>query len=347
MALLDASILPAENGQFTLNGPCVALLSWDEHLVAVGASGQIQVAGLGTAFAQRLTAAGPLTCHPCIDLGTLFLGRAGALTAFSLAALQLPELKTSPRWTQFVAGNPVEALLALEDRLFFTLRHEDGSTDVAVLEGVSTASPKAPITLFRGQRLSTLAANGDDGSVVFLSEENGQIHLHRLDGRRSPLKIETTKIRDLTATSLSRLPISVLGQFIFGTFGSEDRFCQIDSGRATLQLDDDVRRFALQGIQKRLQIETTEISIPPSNHREPLAPFGAVAGEPLILRDFAAVVGFQDGRVVLFDLAKPQIHRDLRIDGGSHGITALASFGPYLAAASSKGTVALFEIKAK
>jgi len=59
-----------------------------------------------------------------------------------------------------------------------------------------------------------------------------------------------------------------------------------------------------------------------------------------VVRGRAAVVAFQDGRILIYDLAHPPAHDVWRLQNHSDAtITALASFGRHLAAGNERGAV--------
>ncbi|MDY7092939.1 MAG: hypothetical protein SX243_08205 [Acidobacteriota bacterium] len=111
-----------------------------------------------------------------------------------------------------------------------------------------------------------------------------------------------------------------------------------------MKLSEDVKVFALNTLDERIEVSTTSLRFAHVAEHEDLPQGSRVVGQPVIFRDRAVALGFQDGRVRLFDLEGSHAHRELRVGEAGHAVTALASFGPYLAAGTSQGTVALYEV---
>ncbi len=338
-------LLPMASGSIRLGDSCLALLSWDSHLVAVSRSGQVEIVAPTTAYRRRLSVAGgPLTCQPCIVQSTLFLGQEGRLSAFSLAALTLPEPKVEPRWQIRVPGRPVDALLALGDRLFATVLRQDGRTGLLLVDHVSSPRPEKPRFLYTAERLSALAGDFLHRKVHFLSQEQGELQLHILESGSAPLQPAGFPLRDLGTGPLQNTVLAAMGSKLFGVFGQDDKLCRLEWGQGSIRLDGDVQKFAFNNLQQWVHVGTTGVHFSHLNQRESLNHMERVVGQPLIVRDFAFAVGLQDGRVLLYDFQAPDQQREIRVDSPEHGITALASFGPYLAAGSSSGKVELYEV---
>lgn len=348
LRLAESRLLPVPNGNLSLADGCFSLLSWDSHLVAASHSGQVEIVSPRMAFHRRLSLSGSaMTCHPCISRGSLFLGQEGSLTAFSLGALTLPEPKTEPRWQLDVEGRPAGALLALGGRLFATIKRRDGRMSLIVVDGVSRRQPAATRVLLTEPKLSALAGDFPSQTVHVLSEAKGHLQLHRLKAGVDPLRVVSYPLQDLPIGPMQSTVLAAMGSKLFAVVGGEDQLCRVEWGKGAIRLDSDVKKFALGSLDQWGQVETNGIRFPFLHRREKLGHMDRVIGQPVIIRDFAFAVGLQDGRVMLYDWNGPHQQREIRVDSQENGITALASFGPYLAAGSSRGKVALYEVVAK
>ncbi|MCH9647697.1 MAG: hypothetical protein K0U98_05620 [Deltaproteobacteria bacterium] len=346
--LPESRLLPVPNGDLSLADGCFSLLSWDSHLIAISHAGQVEIVEPTTAFHRRLNLQGSvMSCHPCISRSTLFLGQEGRLTAFSLGALTLPDPKTEPRWQLEVEGRPAEALLALGDRLFATVKRRDGRMSLIVVDGVSGSRPAAPRVLLTEPKLSALAGDFLSQTVHLLSEAKGRLQLHCLKAGVVPLRVSSVPFHDLPVGPMQNTVVAAMGNKLFTVVGEEDQLCRLEWGKGAIRLDSDVKKFALGSVDQWGQVETNGIRFPYLHRREKLGHMDRVIGQPLIIRGFAFAVGLQDGRVLLYDWHGPHQQREIRVDSQENGITALASFGPYLATGSARGKVALYEVVAK
>lgn len=343
-SLAQAKLLPVHNGSLDLGDKCTALLSWDHHLIAISESGRIEVTAPGGVFARRWQAEGPICCHPCVDKGILYLGRPGGLAAYSLGALTLDSPQTAPIWDEPVSGRPVESLLVVGDRLFFSLRHTDGETTIATINLDRESRPRSWRSLYKNRHLGRLAADPVSRKVSFLSAEKNQVHLNTIDVNRDPIRVDPYPVRDVPGFQVSRSSFAVMGSKLFAILGDRDQLFVLEPGRNTSRLGNDVKNFALNRFDQRIQVETKGLGFPHLGLHEELNHMSRILGQPLILRDLIAAIGLQDSRVIVYDLKNPSLQQSLHIESSGHGITALASFGPYLAAGSARGTVALYEV---
>ena len=343
--LLDCKLLPVDLGYPGLGDPCYALLSWDRHLIAVSEAGWIQIVAPGTTSRARFKADGPMSSQPCIERSVLFLGHRGGLMAYYLGTLVGNGKGPTPYWRLPVAGRPMGPLLALGGRLFAVIQRADGQLEVCVVERAGSKAPLPPRTLFTSRRLSTLVGDWFSRQVSFLAQDNDRVDLLTIDTNREPLHVERHPVRDLTSDSrLGRPSLAVMGSMHFVVLEPGERLFRIEAGKASVRLAEDVQRFAMNRSDQWAQINATGLSLPHLQAREDLTHMDRVLGQPVILRNWGVALGLQNGRVRLHDLHHPHQNRELRVEPPEHGITALASFSSFIAAGSSRGTVALFEV---
>lgn len=326
---------------FALDEECFELLSHDQHLIAIGTGGRVELRVPGSETRLGFRADGPFTCHPCAEQGMLFLGRGRAIDAYHLGALALPEPVTSPVWTATLPGDPHDALLVLGNRLFAKVAVNGRPSGVIVLESIFERHPPEAHWIYRGSKVSTLAGDRHSEKIVFLTEEHGEIELHTFDTSHSHLSEDTFSFQDLSGKSLSRAPVALMGNYLYAVLGPEDQLCRLQPGKPSVRLDDDVKRFCLNSFDQRVLLRTPGLTFP-HGQQVKLTHMERVVVQPVLLRDFALVLGLQDGRILIYDLNNPPFHRDEKPDG--HTITALASFGPYLAAGTSQGTIAIYRV---
>lgn len=331
-----------------LGDVCRSVLGYDRHLVAVSNSGTIEIADpRRPAAAQRLQGPGPVSAEPCIDNGVLYVGSVGQVAAYSLGAMTLPAPRLRPLWRVALAGAPIQALTPLGDRLYVTVA-KDARKEVQAIDSVRGAQPNLPATIHAARRVSWIAADAARGEAVFLSDDGGGVHVHVV----SAAGMES---RPVPLDAFSDHPIAFLGGRVFALF-DDARVYRIDptSGGIDEAIGVDTQLFALthdgDGDWDRdgVQIDSGGIVFARANVRDAFSHLDrAVKGSPVIVQRRAAAVGMEDGRVLLYDLARPPMHDTWRLDGGSGApITALASFDSFIAAGNRDGVVAVRELRA-
>ncbi|MCG8455095.1 MAG: hypothetical protein MI919_02360 [Holophagales bacterium] len=336
-----AKLEKVDPGSILLEEECFGLLSHDHYLIAVGSAGRVVLRAPGSSVHLGFQADGRPTCQPCIEQGMLFLGRSGAIDAYALGALTLPEPATSPVWTVPLPGEPHGALLALGNHLFVNVAEGGRPSGVMVIESVFDRRPPRARWIHQGAKVSVLAGDRNSAKAHFLAENDGKIELHSLDTTQSGLPVEIFPFHDLAGKTLGRTPVAVMGKNLFAVLGPDDQLCRLQAGKPSVRLDDDVKRFCLNSFDQRVLLRTPGLSFPGGQQVE-LTHMERVVVPPVLMRDFALAVGLQDGRILIYDSNHPPFHRDEKPDG--HAITSLASFGPYLAAGTSRGTVALYRV---
>lgn len=336
---MKAKLSPETSG-ITLDEACFDLLSWDRHLLAVGESGRVEIRHPGAAVGYSLRLDGSPSCHACIEKSTLFVGHDSTLAAYSLGALTLKNPQTSARWSISVPGRPSGALLAVKDALLVNVT-QGRDVGVALLEGIFDDQPPRLRWLQQPGSVSPLAGDRNTGKAHFLSSHGGKIRIHTVHAHGQVATVDVSTVPDLSESDLTRSALAVMGKNLFAVLGPEQALYRLEPGKPTVRLETDVRRFSLNRGDQQVLLRTTGLRFP-HGHDVELSHMERVIGQPLILRNFALAVGLQDGRLGIYDLNNPPFLRHERIDG--HAITALASFGPYVAAGTARGTVALYQV---
>jgi hypothetical protein len=260
--------------------------------------------------------------------------------------MQTPRVR--PLWQLPLDGTPVQALTAAGDRLYVTLASADWR-EVVVIENLAQPQPSAARPLHGAPRMSWIAADPASSHAVFLSETDGrgiELHVARPELTTYPVPLDR----------LAEHPIAFLGGTVFAIFGVAQRLYRINASSGAIEepLDEDTQLFALTDIngdwdRDSVRVDTDGVVFSRARIRDSMEPHDrAVKGSPLIVRDSAAVIGMEDGRVRIYNLAQLPRHEVWRV-GGADGvaITALASFDSYIAAGNRDGTVEVRELRAK
>jgi hypothetical protein len=332
---------------------CWSLLGYDRHIVAIAKNGAIEIADPAQrATRYRLRAEGPLTCQPCINAGVLYLGASDSLTAYSLGALTLPTPRVTPLWRIPLQGIPIQALTAVDERLYVTVLRNDRKS-VHVVENLAS-SPSSRVLLQPTSRVSWIAGDPRRRQVVFFSGEGRFPSVHAVKRGAHP-ELTTRSVSSLPPFA-EHVPIALLGDKVFGVFGDDERLCRIDAASGVFEkaLDADTKFFALidegggawggDGVC----IDTTGVSFLGADVKDGFAPHDRVmSGSPVILRQCTAIVAMTDGKVRLYDLAHLPRHQVWRVFPEGDQITALASFSNYIAIGNSRGSVKLLELRGK
>lgn len=333
-----------------LGDVCRSLLGYDGHLVAVAKSGAIEIADpRRPAAAQRFQVHGPVSAEPCIDRGILYVGTPGQIAAYSIGALTLSAPRSRPLWVVSVGGSPIQALTPVGDRLYATVATE-ARKEVAVIDNVREGQPSQPRIVHAARRVSWLAADPARGEVVFLSEDGGGVQVHVAASAHAELAS-----RPVAVGTFSEHPIAYLGGSVFALF-EEAQLYRIDpfTGGIDETLGDDTQLFSLtcdedeEWDRDLVQVESGGVVFARAGVRDTFSHLDrAVKGSPVIVHGRAAAVGMEDGRVLLYDLARLPRHEVWRLDGAAGTpITALASFDSFIAAGNRDGVVGVCELRA-
>jgi hypothetical protein len=330
-----------------LGDACRTLLACDGHLIAISLNGTIEVADPVRARSLcRFQTPGRITAEPCISNGALYVSTENQLTAYALGPMTLEPPRVRPLWQVPVRGTPIYALTPARNRLFATVSTGDWR-EVVVVEQTGQPPRATARTLHRSPKTSWLAADPATGDVVFLSEENGRIHLHvvRDDVTSHPVSLQV----------LAEQPIAFLGNAVFAVFGAARQLYRIDAATGAVEepLETDTQLFALthddRGAWDRdgVRIDSDGVLFARSAVRDSFAPHErATKPSPVVMRGAAAAIGMEDGRVLLYELAHLPRHEVWRLDGHSTApITALASYDGYVAAGNRDGVVEVRELR--
>jgi hypothetical protein len=332
-----------------LGDECRSLLGYDGHLVAVSLAGVVEIADMARGSVCRFQVPGPITVEPCIHAGVLYVGTRGQLAAYSIPPLTFALPRVRPLWQMSLSGTPIQALTAVGARLYLTVA-SSGWREVQVIEQLGGARPAAARGLHGAPKMSWIAADPSSDRAVFLSEsEERGIQMHV----SSPELVT----RPTTLRTLAEHPIAFLGGAVFGVFGEKRRLYRIDAATGAVEepLDEDTQFFALSSDANEewsrdgVLINTDGVTFSHSGVRDSFDPYErAVRGSPLIVRDSAAFIGMEDGRVRIYDFARLPRHDVWRVGNGSGAsITALASFGSFVAAGNKEGVVEVLELCAE
>jgi hypothetical protein len=107
-----------------------------------------------------------------------------------------------------------------------------------------------------------------------------------------------------------------------------------------------VRYFAMADGKQTIFITANAVAIPHLHFEEQLTAEEMITCQPLILKDFAVVIGIQGGTVRMYDLSNPAIKRDWRPSGLKGEITAMVPYKDLIIVGDSSGGVALGKLKA-
>jgi hypothetical protein len=342
-ASLEAGCITRPTGlSLRLGDTCRSLLGYDGHVVAVSVDGVVEIADpIRAKSICRFQTQGPITAEPCIDNGVLYLATRGQVSAYALAAMSLDTPRVRPLWQVALNGTPVQALTAFGDRLYLTVASADWREVHAIEKQRVRLLHAAPA-------VSWIAADATTSRAVFLSEEEGRVQLHvvRDELTTHPISLQT----------IGEHPIALLGDTLFGIFGDAHRLYRIDATTGGIEepLDEDTQLFALthdgsDWDRQSVRIDTSGIVFSRSMVRDSFAPHErATRGSPVIAQDCAVAVGMEDGRVLIYDLARPPQHEKWRLgDNRGAPVTALASFDSFIAAGNKDGVVEVRELTAK
>jgi hypothetical protein len=331
-----------------LGDACRSLLACDGHLIAISNGGTIEIADPTRASSVcRFQTQGPVMAEPCISNGVLYVSSRHQITAYALGPMTLNPARARPLWQLPLDGTPLFALTPAGNRVFVTVATPH-AREVHVIEQSGRPARATIRALHRAARTSWLAADPESGRVVFLSEDDTRVRLHVVD--------DDVAVHPVALHGLIEQPIAFLRDAVFGIFGPTRQLHRIDvaTGAVLEPLESDTQLFALthdeQGEWDRdgVRIDSEAVFFARSAVRDTFAPLDRPATpSPIVVHNAAAVIGMQDGRVLLYELAHLPRHQVWRLDGNADSpITALASFENYVAAGNRDGVVELRELRA-
>jgi hypothetical protein len=330
-----------------LGSVCRSLLGYDGHLIAVAKSGTIEITDPRRPSAtQRFQVPGPVSAEACIDGGVLYVGTPGQIAAYSLGTMTLSTPRSRLLWRMPVSGAPIQALTPLGDRLYVSVA-SDGRNEVVAIDGIRSAQPSQPRTIHTARHVSWIAADPARAEAVFLSEDGNGVQVHVSATARAELVN-----RPVSLDSFAEHPIAFLGGSVFALF-DDDRLYRIDpaTGGIDETLGDDTQLFSLtrnddEWDRGGVQIDSSGIVFSRAGVKDTFSHLErAVKGSPVIVHGHAAAVGMDDGRVLLYDMARPPKHEVWRLGAAGTPITALASFDSFIAAGNVDGFVGMRELR--
>ncbi len=330
---------------------CRSLLFSDGHLFVVTRGGRVEVVDVESRQVKGgWKVEGPITCEPCVHRGSLYLGGRQRVSAFTLGQL-VPGRPLEPRWEAVIEGTLIQAFLGVEDRLYLSVGHKGArSSEIQILDGIGSHRRPAAQSVFAGPCLSTPVSSVESRRVVFFSQEDEHLTIHRADHRSSPRPtIARRQVAGAPRALRHYLPIAAVRDKVYAVFGEDSRLCSIDTERCVfgVVIKPDVQNFALSGPSDGVLIRSGSMFFLYRNHEEPLTPDDRINGAPVIIQGRAVFVGMKDGRVRWYDLSNPSILGEEHLSDSYEEVTALASYRDYVAAGGSGGTVRLYRLLEK
>jgi hypothetical protein len=241
-------------------------------------------------------------------------------------------------------GKPTRSLLAAMNGLYMCLDTSAG-LEIHSLDRLGEDTPGKLRKVYTARQVSPLAANLPPAHSAYFVTQNGQgAHVGRLDGSLTPHVLPLTTHPGSLA---HHHPIAVIGRHLFVVFGANDALCQIDASESLFrrQLCTDARFFALVGAGDGLVVQSDRLLFLRAGREIAVEPGGRVSTSPVILRDFAAVVGLQDGQIRVYDLDNPYFPKDAQIsEDPSDPVRVIASWRDYVAAGTESGTFRLLRL---
>jgi putative pyrroloquinoline-quinone-binding quinoprotein len=326
-----------------LGDTCRSLLGYDGHVVAVSVNGVVEIADpIGARVVCRFQTQGPVNAEPCIHDGVLYVATHGQLSAYALASMTAGTPRVRPLWQVALNGTPIQALTPAGDRLYVTVAS-------AGRREIQLVTQQRAHFVYAAQKLSWIAA--DDAAApraLFFSEDDGHVQLHVVRDQLTSIPVPLQSIGDH--------PIALLGDTVFAVFGDARRLYRIDTNSGSIQepLDEDTQMFALthdgaEWDREYVRVDSGGIHFSRDMVRDSFAPHErAWRGSPVVVQDCAVIVGMEDGRVFIYDIAQLPQHDIWRLEGnGNAPITALASFDAFIAAGNRDGAVEIRELVAK
>jgi len=331
-----------------LGDECCALLACDSHLIAVSMSGTIEIADMARARSIcRFQTQGPVTAQPCISNGVLFVSTRNQITAYALPPMLFDPPRVRPLWQVAVDGTPLFALTPAGNRVFATVTNGEWRELYVVEADGSRATARS---LLRASKMSWLAADPSTGEAVFFSEDAGRVQLHVVR--------DSVVSHSVPLQTLAEQPIALLGGAAFGVFGPARQLHRIAIANGSIEepLESDTQLFALtrdangEWDRDGVHIDGEGVAFARSGIRDSFAPIDRAArSSPIVIQGAAAIVGMEDGRVLVYELAHLPHHDVWRLEDGhsSSAITALASFNHFIAAGNRDGVVEVCELRQK
>ncbi|MDX2000736.1 MAG: hypothetical protein SF066_23690 [Thermoanaerobaculia bacterium] len=335
-----------------LESPCRAVLSLDGFLVLVAANGRVEwVDPVEPDARQSFATLGSVSGEPAISRGVLYLASENRVGAWPLVWASLHPPRTTPLWEVALPGRPLGGLLPFGDRLYLQVLKGDGQVSVQVLEGLRGATPPVRREVTVGaERVSPLVGNPALAKVLFLSSSSQELRLHwESVGEGARPGFSSRRIAGSPGALVEHRPVAALGGKLFAVLGDDEALCRLDSEEIAFDqiLLRDCKAFAMNGLADGLAVQADRVHFLAAAVHDELGRLQRVKGQPLLLGDRAAAIGLTDGRVLLYDFARPPASQLLRLrPRDEQPVAVLASFGDYLVAGDAAGHVAVWQFAA-
>jgi hypothetical protein len=333
-----------------LSGKCKYILAYDGHIIAVSEEGNIEIVNLAKSNKRfSISAGGKIHAEPAIHDGVLYVGFSkdeaedkGGITAYYLGDLSQPSPDIQEHWTLDCEGIPVQSLLAYEDRLYLKLNDRMDRQSIVYVDRITEKKPSLLDHLTtQFTSVSTLACTPQFRQVYFLSQDDDRVYLNVFDHNANASQPKSTVVSGITKSLVPHVPIAVMGSKIFAVFDRDkNSLCKLDAGESKFdqRLYNDVKEFAMHSMNDIAILNSTGIFFAAKNIKERFVADESTSLPPIIMKDFAAVVGLRKGKVRLYDVSNPMQHIDRNVfDSQADEVTAMATFSNYIAVGNRKG----------
>ncbi|MCP4107908.1 MAG: zinc ribbon domain-containing protein [Desulfobacteraceae bacterium] len=355
----NTNIRIKEKGNFYLPDKCKSLLMDESYLYAFSIDGHIKIIDIFQKPPREsvsFNVGGPFSSEPALCNGSLYVGTGQGLQAYSLGILLSGRPLTKPRWEVPVAGI-VREMLPVEirnenstkNRLLFTIKINNNRDELHAVDNIQSSKPDSFKVIDQGRLSSIAIFSSKDKTkgkkVYFLSRHQGNINLNRIDySKHADSEKEPITIEGAPSEFKTLLPIAVIGARIFAVFTEKDTLCRLDAdtGRCN-QIAKNVKYFALPAIKYPVVVDSEGLFLPSKDRKAKIEKGQSVTCDPLILEDYAVVLGMRDGTIRLYDIHSPGLPFQQRVSEMSNQkITALAASGDIMAVGNDAGLVKTF-----
>ena len=331
-----------------LEGPCRSLLVHEGHVFAFWTGreksgvtvARIEAEGLMPTAVFGLDA--PINAEPVVHAGSLYLAAGHVLLAYTLA--ELAQGRPAPRWSLRLPAVPVTALLAVGDSLYLPLAYDRQRGDLVRFDGIAAAAPPRGVPLHQGPvPTSPVAHAGPDGTtaVSFLAAYPKGLFLGRTihgDAQDAP---RWQPVQGAGGPVDPFHPLACVDGKIYAVFSEAMTLCRIGIDQPMIEacIAPHTKGFALSRQGQAFVTTPMSVQLPHLALEERLSAGETISSPPLILGEFAALVGLGEGMVRAYDLTNLPRSRDWAVSRPSARVTILAPFGNRLLAGDSEGQV--------
>jgi hypothetical protein len=336
---------------------CRSILVDDGYLAAASEDGSVKILDLNRLEMEPYTfsTGGKIFAEPALHNGTLYIGNVrdkdmgkGGVCAYTMGGISFEQPEVKLRWDMDLNGNPVQAVLPFDDRIYLNIGYMDGHREIHVIDNIKGSKPKTPKCVYSGVRSSTLAADPPTKRVLFLSEERNQLFINVFEHSNGAApEMVSIPVKDAPLDFLEHVPIAVLGAKIFAVFGDNTRdLCRLDAHKSSFdtKITGRVRNFALAGMNKQFITNSTGVFSTAGNIQEDLIRGESIVSGPIVLRDKAAVVGMRNGKIRFYKLNALSRQNEFPVFEANDRVQTLAAFKDMIAAGNHKGKVKLLKI---